>query len=113
MEKSNKKIVRLTESKIREMVSESVYAVLESMVSPQSYDQIVDELTKNIHDAEMEQYEKTGEIYGRDAIDSHYFRYEVMEDNVNEIAEMYGISYDEAVQAFQEAWNRAHDMLER
>lgn len=72
---------------------------------------IIDELTKSIYDAEVEQRNKTGKMWGRDALDSHYFRYEIMEDNVNEIAETYGISYDDAVQAFVEAWNKAHDML--
>lgn len=71
---------------------------------------IVNELTKSIYDTEIER-EKFGQMYGKEALNSHYFRYEVMEDNVNEIAAMYGISYENAVKAFEMAWVRAHDMI--
>lgn len=88
MNKSTKETVSLSEAKL---------------------DQIVNEVAKHIYEAELK---RGPERYGRDAINSHCFVYDVMMDSVDEIADQYGISDEEANQVFYKAWYKAYDRLE-
>ena len=71
--------------------------------------QIVDQIANNIYESELK---RGPERYGRDAINSHCFVYDVMMDCVDEIAVQYGISDEEANHVFYKAWYKAYDRLE-
>lgn len=92
MNKSTKETVSLSEAKL---------------------DQIVNEVAKHIYEAELA---RGKERYGKEAINSLTFFYDIMPDWVEMIADHYGIDYHASYvglnKLFEKAWNKAYDSLE-
>lgn len=83
------------------------------VLSEATRNRIIEEVSKHIYEAELARGE---DRYGRDAIISLTFFYDIMPDWVEMIADHYGIdyhaSYQEMNDLFEDAWKKAYESLE-